>query len=231
MPSVRVLDEDPDLARWLTPSEAAVARRHAVATLLTVERGTWSAEEEAAHARTHLGLLILGGFVVREVAIGESSCCELLGRGDLVRPWPHEEGEPSLPPTIEWTVLERLRIAALDDPFARAATAWPALTAALLQRSARRTHALGAHWAITGVRGLERRLLLLLWHLADRFGHVEHDGVVLELPLTHATLAKLVRARRPSVSTALKKLVDRGAISRRGRRAWILREPADLSAG
>lgn len=51
--------------------------------------------------------------------------------------------------------------------------------------------------------GLELRLYLLFWHLTDRFGKVEREGVLVPLTLKHETLARLVRARRPSVTTAL----------------------------
>ncbi len=46
-------------------------------------------------------------------------------------------------------------------------------------------------------------------------------GFGLEVPLTHALLAELVAARRPSVTTALGDLRDAGRIERRGQ-AWIL---------
>ncbi len=54
-----------------------------------------------------------------------------------------------------------------------------------------------------------------LWHLADRWGHVERDGVVVPLPLTHETIGRLVPTRRPSVSTALKQLSERRLATRR----------------
>ena len=50
------------------------------------------------------------------------------------------------------------------------------------------------------------RLLMLLWHLADRWGRVRSEGVVLPLHLTHSVLADLVAARRPTVTSALSEL-------------------------
>jgi ferredoxin-NADP reductase len=58
------------------------------------------------------------------------------------------------------------------------------------------------------------RILPLLWHLADRFGRVRPDGVALEVPLKHATMAKLLAATRPSVSSALAELAGRGELER-----------------
>lgn len=49
----------------------------------------------------------------------------------------------------------------------------------------------------------DRRLLLLLWHLAHRWGRVMPDGIHLPLRLTHDLLSDLVASRRPSVTTGL----------------------------
>jgi CRP/FNR family cyclic AMP-dependent transcriptional regulator len=46
--------------------------------------------------------------------------------------------------------------------------------------------------------------------------------VHVEAPLTHELLAHLVSARRPSVSSALSRLVERGVLERR-RSTWVLR--------
>jgi hypothetical protein len=68
--------------------------------------------------------------------------------------------------------------------------------------------------AITHYPRIDRRLLLLLWHLADRWGRVTPDGVRIPMRLTHTLLADLVAARRPSVTTAFAQLEDEGHLSR-----------------
>jgi CRP/FNR family cyclic AMP-dependent transcriptional regulator len=70
--------------------------------------------------------------------------------------------------------------------------------------------------------GLELRLYVLFWHLADRFGHVAAEGVVVPLRLTHETLGRLVAARRPSVTTALKKLAEQGLVGAREDGTWLV---------
>ena len=55
--------------------------------------------------------------------------------------------------------------------------------------------------------------MLLLWHLAARWGKVERGSVRLCLPLTHRLLGQLVAAERPSVSHALKRLAHAGLVS------------------
>jgi DNA-binding transcriptional ArsR family regulator len=51
---------------------------------------------------------------------------------------------------------------------------------------------------------------------------VTASGVVLPLRLTHDSLARLVGAQRPTVSTALKSLQDAGEVTRRRDGAWVL---------
>lgn len=69
---------------------------------------------------------------------------------------------------------------------------------------------------------MDTRLLVLLWYLADRWGRVRPDGILVPLKLTHETLGRLIGARRPSVTTALHTLTEQGRISRSQERFWIL---------
>ena len=57
--------------------------------------------------------------------------------------------------------------------------------------------------AIAHLTRVDDRLLALLWCLAERWGRVVPDGVLVSLRLSHRTLAGMVGARRPSVTTAL----------------------------
>jgi CRP/FNR family cyclic AMP-dependent transcriptional regulator len=65
-----------------------------------------------------------------------------------------------------------------------------------------------------------------LWLLAERWGRVVPGGVLVSLRLPHRTLAGMVGARRPSVTTALGQLMARGAIERRPDGGWVLRGSA-----
>jgi hypothetical protein len=57
---------------------------------------------------------------------------------------------------------------------------------------------------------------------------VAPGGVVVSLRLPHRTLAGMVGARRPSVTTALGQLISRGEIERRPDGGWLLRgEPPE----
>ena len=80
--------------------------------------------------------------------------------------------------------------------------------------------------AIAHLTRVDDRLLALLWCLAERWGRVVPGGVLVSLRLSHRTLAGMVGARRPSVTTALGQLMARGEIERRADGEWILRGDA-----
>jgi CRP-like cAMP-binding protein len=68
---------------------------------------------------------------------------------------------------------------------------------------------------------VERRLLLKLRQLAERFGRVTPQGIRLDLRLTHQQLAEMVGAVRESVTIALGKLVQNDEITIENRTIWI----------
>ena len=90
---------------------------------------------------------------------------------------------------------------------------WPQLSQTLLRRAERRADDLDILRAISCQPRLEVRLVLLLWHLAARWGRVEPSGVRVCLPLTHRVLGRLVAAERPSVTHALARLARTGLVT------------------
>jgi hypothetical protein len=122
-------------------------------------------------------------------------------------------------------VLEGTRVAVLDDRLLPIAGRWPGVTACLLSRAARRLDRLAVMQAICHLTRVDTRVLCTLWLLADRWGRVTPDGVVLPLRLTHRTLSRLVGARRPSVTSAITELGRRGLLSRRTDGSWTLHGP------
>lgn len=75
---------------------------------------------------------------------------------------------------------------------------------------------------------VERRLLLKLRQLAERWGRVTPDGIRLDLRLTHQELANMVGAVRESVTIALRRLGDAGEIEVRNR-TLIIRPPRTVA--
>ena len=160
--------------------------------------------------------------MIRNVRVARQPRSELVGQGDLARPWEHDGAAASMPFEADWRVLEPARLAILDDRFLAIACRWPTVVSAILGRAVRRSHGLALQLAISDVRHIEPRLLLLFWHLADRWGRVGRDGVTIPLRLTHEVIAQLVGAQRPTVSTALQALSREGLLTRRADRTWLL---------
>ncbi len=224
VPVVAVLDVDPDLAGALDSEQVALARRFAIAEVRRLEPGVWRPADDVPEEPGTLGLLVIDGLLSRDVVLGGRRCTELVGQGDLLRPRDFNDGSLALVPSeCEWSVLERAQIAVLGRRFAMVAGRWPELTSALLSRTLRRSRGLALQLAIDHERRVDLRILLMLWHLADRWGKVGPEGVILPLRLTHQALANLTGARRPSVTTALGQLASRGLLRRRPDGSWLLR--------
>src|SRR5215213_11985602 len=83
-----VLDEDPELAELLGQARQEAAGVASSASVITIQAGGWKGLEAAPRAgRGGLGLLVLEGLVVRRVGFDGRWGAELLGPGDLLRPW------------------------------------------------------------------------------------------------------------------------------------------------
>ena len=218
--SVQLLDVDPDLAHELDPRRAREAAQRLYARVTDIPRGRWTPDAAGGQP---IGLLVLDGLLLREATVGDHPAAELIGPGDVIRAWDDEEQEELLPRTIGWTALAPTRVAVIDRALAVRAAQWPEVFAALLDRAARRAERLVVLQAIAHLTRVDDRLLALMWCLAERWGRVIPDGVVVSLRLSHRTLAGMVGARRPSVTTALGQLMARGEIERRDDGEWILR--------
>jgi CRP/FNR family cyclic AMP-dependent transcriptional regulator len=220
---VHLLEADPNLGRALDAAEFEHARRRLIARVETIPAGTRLGSWGRAEASQLFGLMIVSGLLLRQLAIGRSRSAELLGFPDIIRPWDHDGGL-SLPieAEVRWEALGPSSVAILDGAFLQRAAAWPSVLAALGGYAVMRAQSLAVHQAIANLNRIEDRLILLFWHLADRWGRVSREGVVLELPLTHDLLAQLAGAQRPSVTTALGQLRARGLVERRADRTWLL---------
>jgi CRP/FNR family cyclic AMP-dependent transcriptional regulator len=218
---IRLLESQPDLAQGLDPEQAALARRHVVAVLDSVDSGPWAPGDAYDESPGAIGLLVISGVVARDIRIAGRWCSELLGPGDLLRPWDHDDAGDSVTSDSAWTVLEPMRVAVLDQRFARVACRWPPLMAGLVSRTLRRSRWMAIMLAISNLTRVDERVVAVMWHLADRWGHVSPDGVVVPVPLTHEMIGKLVGAHRPSVTSALGDLSRKGVLERRDG-GWLL---------
>jgi CRP-like cAMP-binding protein len=212
-PICRVLEEDSDLAEAIVASERAAAIDHCLARVMMLPRGRWTGQRRDITPRG-IGLLVLSGLLIRRVRVEDGFGAELLGQGDVLRPWQGEGAASSLARTSGWRVLEAARIAVLDRHAAARFARYPELTGRLVARALERSRNLATAMAIAHHTRVEVRLHMLFWNLADRWGRVRPDGVIVPLRLTHSMLADLVSARRPSVSTGLSELARRGLVGR-----------------
>src|SRR3954447_6024026 len=215
---VQILQADPGLAAAIPESTRNDAAVYTFAHTYWLEPGEWNpALQHGGDAAGSLGLLILNGFLVRHVRVIDRPPAELLGPGDLLHPWEPDHTEP-FAAGARWDVLEPARLAVLDRRFAAIAGRWPDLVAALFGRAIARSRALLLNLAIGQLVGVDIRLLVLFWHIAERWGdHDEagaHDGSLVPVHLTHQLLASLISAQRPTVTSALGSLTERGLISR-----------------
>ncbi len=220
--TVAIVDADPDLADLLAPDQLERARREARAAVLRLPTGDWDAARSVTPERHHRGFLITDGLLSRDVHVIGRQCVELLGHGDVLRPWSWDGEGSHVHAEIGWTVLEPTCMAVLDQRLVTRIAPFPQLGVELFNRATRRAHALAVSLAISYRQRVDDRLLLTLWHLAERWGRVHPDGIVVPLPLSHQRLADLVGAHRPAVTTALGKLTHAGALTRRDNGNWVL---------
>lgn len=228
---VRLLDVDPDLGALLNDSRREQAERELVVRTHRLPVGPWDVSRLAGATADHVGLLIIDGILSRELIVADHVSAELLGPGDLVRPWQPSSRTGLLPVDAVWTVLSPLTVAVLDRRFAAEMTRFPEITASLFDRLSERSLRLATTQAISQLTRVDRRLKALFWHLAERWGRVARDGIAVPLVLSHRLIGELIGARRPTVSSALAELAREGQLARRDDGTWLLTgEPVAVPA-
>ena len=112
---VRLLEEDPDLGGLLSSSRRADAERELVVRVHRLGVGVWDVSRLEGAGSDHVGLLLLEGVVAREVIVADHVSAELLGPGDLLRPWQTPSNSSLLPVDVLWSVLSPSAFAVLDQ--------------------------------------------------------------------------------------------------------------------
>jgi CRP-like cAMP-binding protein len=224
-----LFDLDPELAEQLDPGHLADARTRAIVPVADLPAGEWPVGDLGHAAARPFALMILEGLVLRELLLAGSTASELLGPGDIVD---FDATEDVLLPTdARWNVPEEARVAVLDDRLLPILRVWPGVGRILLIRTVQRERRLATHRAIAQLPRVDQRLLAFFGHLAERWGRVAPAGVVVPLQLTHETLGRLIGARRPTVSLALKDLGAGGLLERRPDGAWLMHYEAFTQLG
>lgn len=217
---MRLLEADPELGAHLSPEEFEQASRYAIAQTVRIGRGVHD-PGRLGH-EDMLGLIVLDGLLIRSVQVAQRSCGELVGRGALLRPWDHFGHYAPMPFDVGWRIIDPVTVALLDQRIYTVGQRWPGLMHGIFKRAVERSHTLALNVAIHCLQHVDLRLLVLMWHLADRYGRVTPEGTIVPLKLSHTDLAELVGSHRPSVSARLGDLRERGQVQRRSDGTWLL---------
>jgi CRP/FNR family cyclic AMP-dependent transcriptional regulator len=226
-----LLELDSDLGQLLGHERRQTAERELRVRVLACPVGEWDRRHLTDADPAHLGLIVAEGVLAREVVLEDTVSTELLGPGDIVRPWHFESETQLLPVTVRWNALSDVQLGLIDARTAVALARYPEINVMLVDRAVGRAQRLAITQAISQLKRVDRRLLSLFWHLAERWGRVARDGIAVPLVLSHRLLGELVGARRPTVSTALAELARHGQLVRRDDATWLLTgEPVTVTA-
>jgi len=227
-----LLDLDRDLAKDLRREDEKRAQADLAVDVVRVRPGRWDPDQITTNGgRGGFGLFVADGFMVRSVTLAHRSAAELAGPGDVIRPWHQDEmGSTSYPITLRWRMLSRVTIAVLGHEATNRLCSFPPVIAQLSERLVSRSRRQACQQVISQLAAVEHRVLLELWLLADEFGRVRRDGVLVPVPMTHEVLGMLVGARRPTVTGALGVLAERDLVRPERGEGWLLtgEPPRDL---
>lgn len=217
-PVVRLLEVDPELQAAIPAEDLELALRVGAVPATRIAPGRWQPPEGTDGGP--FAFIIAGGAMMSTLSIGDRESARILGPGDIFDPQRSAGG--LLTVDIRWEALQPTTIGALDERYLAMARRWPSLMVALQRRLCDEANRTAIVAAIAHLPRVEMRVLALFWHLAERFGRMGAEGVVLPLRLTHAQLGMLVGAQRPTVTIALQTLRDGGDVERRGDGTWWL---------
>jgi hypothetical protein len=223
-PRLLLLEADAELGALLDPESFARARASLSTSWAPLTTGPWQVGRLRQASPANGGLLVLSGVVAREVVVAGDVSSELLGAGDLIRPWSTQADTQLLDADVRWNVLASGRVALLDSSFMARAAGFPGVTAMLMERIESRARRLATVKAIAQLTRVDERLVAVIRHFCERWGRVTGEGVLLPLCLSHRMLGELVGARRPSVSTAAAALEKADRLIRRPDGTWLVRD-------
>jgi CRP/FNR family cyclic AMP-dependent transcriptional regulator len=219
--ATRLLEAAPWLGSELTQAE----RRDAARGLSTVALRSSPGRRLLTIPPELVGLVVTDGLLAAKLRVSGYTSTVILGAGDMVCACDIEAPPGSMPEDRTVLALTTLQLVAVDHRVLRSCLRWPAVGRALLECLTQRLRLSTLALALHQSPRIEERLWLALWQLADRFGRVSPSGATVSLPgVTHSVLAEVVAARRPSVTSAMKRLVVAGLVEVVGRHRWLLRQ-------
>lgn len=226
-----LLELDRDLAKDLHGPDEQQAVNDLIVDVVRVRAGRWDPEQLTVNGgRGGFGLFVVDGFLVRAVTLAHRTAAELAGPGDVIRPWRRDEFSAAYPLSLHWRLLSPVTVAVLGRDATNQLCSYPPVIAQLAERLVARSRRQACLQVIAQLAAVEHRILLVLWQLADEFGRVRPDGVLVPVPMTHEVLGMLVGARRPTVTGALGVLANRDLVRAVRGEGWLLKgqPPTDL---
>ncbi|MCB0869599.1 MAG: Crp/Fnr family transcriptional regulator [Solirubrobacterales bacterium] len=218
--TVRLLDAEPSLARGIERRILDQARESLIAEVRRVEPGEWEEARKVPSSPLFLGYLILEGAFTREIMVSGRPSLELLGPGDLIRPWVVPRALEVMHVTDEWSLISTGHVAIINEDFHQQAQEFPSILTVLMDRVVARARWLGFQVALSQLTRIDHRLLLTFRYVAERWGVESPRGVRIPIRLSHRNLAAMIGARRPKVSTALTALSEKGLIEQDKDGSW-----------
>lgn len=200
---VALVDVEPALGRLVGVRAAARIGHDPALPVLDVGAGPWAPGRPPAA----LALAVLQGLV--------RTADRLFGPGDRFAPWIGTE---------RWTACTDVRVAVLGTELVTMLRAWPALARRLADR---RGPALVLH---AMPEGDDEQLLNLLWRIAQQWGTVAGEEIVMPAVLDAGVLTTLSGGSPTGVVAALGRLAADGPLEMTAGRPWQLHGRDDLRA-
>jgi CRP-like cAMP-binding protein len=224
-PSVRLLEVDPDLGAMIPERDRREEAFEAImVTELTLAAGRQFDVGLLAGSARH-GVLVLDGFVVRELSTSGRVSADLVGPEDVAAARSAFGGYRLLPHKVAWTALTLTRLVLLDAHFLDVVARWPEIAMGLVERASRPAQRMLVGRAIGTLPTVDARLLSSLWAWASDWAAVLPGGVMLPVPLSHERLGRLIGAQRQTITAAIGRLRAGGYLDRREDGAWLLTTP------
>ena len=227
-PAVSLATVLPDILARVPAGDRELAGR-ALRVPLVSARDEDLAEVIGTQVPGAFDFLVVDGVVIKQTVLHRRAALELLGVGDVLAPPLTATRQIESRSLSRYLAHGPVSLAALETHFRLAVRRWPDIADYLHDRLGQQTHRASMHLAMLHLPRVEDRITALFADLAERFGRISGDGILVDLPLTHELIGGLVGSRRPTVTLALQKLSTDGTLQSHERNRWIL-APRILSA-
>ncbi len=174
--------------------------------------------------RNAFSAIVLDGILLQSIQLCDQVGVRLLGPGDILGL--SGEAPSSLRVGVSMRSETAATVALLGNETLVAAHRWPRLVAGLFGRLAAQSERIADQLVICQLPRVEDRIQAIMWQLAETWGYVTRAGTVMPLTLTHELLGGLVGARRSTVTLAIGRLAERGAVVRSGHEWLLLEKPS-----